>query len=282
MKIYDAFLFFNELDILELRLNYLNDVVDYFVISECDYTFSGNKKPFYFEDNKERFSKFLHKIIHVKNYNTNEIHNLTTTNDISVFENIKYHYEQIKYTAETDNAAPHWCRDFLHREYVQYGLINCQDDDIVFFGDVDEFPDKTKLTTTFSEPYIFEMRHMLGSLDVENVSEPFQGTVITNYKNLRNQSLGMYRNRKRNNGFVKVRGGWHLTSMGGSERVKTKIQSWGHQEFHRQDILDSVENNLKMGKDFFGRGHNLVKIDMVECYGDLFPFIEKFTPTLII
>ena len=58
-KIYDCFNFFNELDILELRLNILYEYVDYFVIVESDVTHSGEKKPFYFEDNKERYSKFL-------------------------------------------------------------------------------------------------------------------------------------------------------------------------------------------------------------------------------
>ena len=41
MKIYDSFLFFNELDLLEIRLELLYDKVDYFIISECDSSFSG-------------------------------------------------------------------------------------------------------------------------------------------------------------------------------------------------------------------------------------------------
>ena len=46
-KIYDCFNFFNELDILELRLNILYDYVDYFVIVESSVTHSGQPKPFY-------------------------------------------------------------------------------------------------------------------------------------------------------------------------------------------------------------------------------------------
>ena len=64
MKIYDAFLFFNELDLLEIRLNLLNDYVDYFVISESDLTFSGKPKPLYYLENKDRFKQFEKKIIH--------------------------------------------------------------------------------------------------------------------------------------------------------------------------------------------------------------------------
>ena len=47
-KVFDVFLFFNELDILELRLKMLNDVVDFFVITECDFTFSGKPKSLIF------------------------------------------------------------------------------------------------------------------------------------------------------------------------------------------------------------------------------------------
>jgi len=32
IKVYDCFVFYNELDLLEIRLNELNDVVDYFVL----------------------------------------------------------------------------------------------------------------------------------------------------------------------------------------------------------------------------------------------------------
>jgi len=38
-KLYDSFLFFQELDLLEIRLNYLNDKVDYFIIVEAGQTF---------------------------------------------------------------------------------------------------------------------------------------------------------------------------------------------------------------------------------------------------
>ena len=53
--VYDCFQFFNELDILKLRMHVLNDVVDKFVISEATVTFSGEKKPLYFQENREMF-----------------------------------------------------------------------------------------------------------------------------------------------------------------------------------------------------------------------------------
>ena len=42
--IVDAFIFNNEFDILKARIDYLKDVVDYFVIVESNTTFTGNRK----------------------------------------------------------------------------------------------------------------------------------------------------------------------------------------------------------------------------------------------
>ena len=52
MKVFDSIIFFNELDLLEMRLNILNDVVDYFVVTESPFTVSGNEKPLYYAENK--------------------------------------------------------------------------------------------------------------------------------------------------------------------------------------------------------------------------------------
>ena len=65
MKFYDCFLFNNELDLLEIRLKYLWDVVDTFVIVEADTTFAGEEKPLHFKENKERFKWAESKIKHV-------------------------------------------------------------------------------------------------------------------------------------------------------------------------------------------------------------------------
>ena len=42
--IIDAFTFFNEKELVQLRIKYLNDLVDYFVIVEANTTHAGKKK----------------------------------------------------------------------------------------------------------------------------------------------------------------------------------------------------------------------------------------------
>jgi beta-1,4-mannosyl-glycoprotein beta-1,4-N-acetylglucosaminyltransferase len=64
--IYDCFTYYNEIEILELRLRTLAGVVDYFVLVEADRTFSGKKRDFDFAAHRETFSEFAAKIIYVQ------------------------------------------------------------------------------------------------------------------------------------------------------------------------------------------------------------------------
>ena len=61
----DCVPFFNELDILKLRLHILDPLVDRFVIEEATHTFSGMPKELCFEKNKQMFAEFLPKITYV-------------------------------------------------------------------------------------------------------------------------------------------------------------------------------------------------------------------------
>lgn len=63
--IIDAFIFNDELDLLELRLGQLDSVVDHFVFVEAERNFMGAAKPLYYQENKQLFSKWHNKISHV-------------------------------------------------------------------------------------------------------------------------------------------------------------------------------------------------------------------------
>jgi len=54
----------NELDLLEVRMNELDNVVDYFLIVESNGTFTGLPKETFFANNRDRFAKFQHKIVY--------------------------------------------------------------------------------------------------------------------------------------------------------------------------------------------------------------------------
>ena len=118
--IYDCFLFYNELDLLEIRLNELKDVVDKFVLVECSTTFSSLEKPFYFEENIERYNDFLDQIVHVKVYDTPNFPSKAGRG--KTFHN------------RHDIEA-------YQRNCISRGLEDCLPDDIILLSDVDEIPD---------------------------------------------------------------------------------------------------------------------------------------------
>jgi len=259
MKIYDSFLFFNELDLLELRLTILDQYVDYFIISECDYTFSGNKKPFYFEENKKLFDKFLHKIIHIKNYNSNETNNLLNPDDGNkkiILDKIISNYEKIKNTKETDFGKPYWCREFIQRECVGLGLSDSNDDDIIIFSDLDEIPnpeifERLKKTDFNENPYCLNVDNLNYFVNLTTNTKWF-GSVILKYKNIKNVSLNALRN-MRTQFTILDDSGWHLSFMGGESRVKYKLESFSHQEYNNNHVKSNIEYKLKNNLDLFGR-----------------------------
>ena len=106
---YDVFPFFNELDLLELRLTELDGVVDRFVISESDITFSGKRKPMHFHDNRKRFDRWRHKIIY------HPVRDMVLTTD-----------------------QP-WHREEAYRDVIR-DIIQPAPDDKITFTDADEIP----------------------------------------------------------------------------------------------------------------------------------------------
>ncbi|KAG0242224.1 hypothetical protein BGW41_004656 [Actinomortierella wolfii] len=66
-RLYDVILFNDEYDVLEIRLNELDPIVDVFVILEAQETFQKRPKPLYFrlEERSPRFHRFKDRILHI-------------------------------------------------------------------------------------------------------------------------------------------------------------------------------------------------------------------------
>ncbi len=261
--IYDCFQFFNELDILKIRLNVLSPVVDRFVISEATETFSGLKKPLYYEENKALFAEFQDKIIHV------------------VVE-------------DTPEGGTHE-RDTFQKNAVTRGLADCTDEDIIIFSDLDEIPNPDKIQEIlqdFQEDkiYHFAQRLFYCYLNMEEVSgsllsyagefdgvarKKWIGTKMLSYKLLREQNLllGELRFPERKEIGVRVEdGGWHFGYMGGhgqkdiKKRVQEKVVSAAHQEYNSRHVLSNVTDRIKDGKDLFGRNAQFVRCEIDESF----------------
>lgn len=116
--IIDGFPFNKEFDILKLRLNMYKDVVDYHIIIESKFTQTWKPKRLYFNERKEEFKEFAHKIIHII---------------------IDHHPERLQGVVEDWNNEA-YVREMIGKE----GLLkvpNLKDEDMVFVTDVDELLD---------------------------------------------------------------------------------------------------------------------------------------------
>lgn len=269
-KIYDCFLFFNEIDILELRLEILNDVVDKFVVVESTVTFSGKEKPLFFNDNKEKFKRFEDKIIHVIIDDTPDdflnIPYIVTPSTTK--ENIK---NKILKCVELSEGWPRhekqWGRETYQREGIFYGITECSDDDIIMISDLDEIPNPNEILkiqeTVTTSVYDFKQKtyyYYFNLLKEYNWS----GTKCLRYENLKNKSINLIRQNKYTTNIIE-NGGWHFSFMGGAERVKTKIDAYSHQEYNNPYIVSNVENNINSENDPFFRG-KLFKMTIDETY----------------
>lgn len=262
-KIYDCFNFYNELDILELRLNILYDYVDYFVIVESDLSHSGEKKPFFYEENKERFAKFSDKILtHKILDNPKDFLNLEPTDDPTLQTIQGYMRNTHRFNSANQ---PDYGRDFFQKESVRRALVNCDDDDIIIFSDADEIPNPYILQNLFKlnlEDNIYALNQCMYYyyLNVLKQTDWF-GSRVGFYKNMKKYSFNEIRG-DQNLSIRVANGGWHFSFMGGREMVKTKLLAYCHRDMVYDKVLDELDNNMKNNIDpFFRNTFTTVEID---------------------
>lgn len=259
MKLYDCFQFFNEYDLLEIRLELLYDHIDYFVISETNRTHSNNPKPYYFEENKHLFEKYMDKIIHIKSEYPEDILHFVKK-DASTAYNRQYNRISDIYDKEESEGElkmhPTFCRDFLQREFIKFGLLDCQDDDLIMVSDLDEIPnpDVVKIIKEkrLTEHCVMQdcYYYYINILAHTN----WYGNYIVEYSKTKDVSLTHLRNDRV--GYIKLdKSGWHFSFMGGIDRVINKLESYAHQEFNQQGLKDMVLSRINQNKDILWRSN---------------------------
>ena len=245
-RVFDCFTFFNELDLLEFRLRLLSDVVDKFVICESNYTHSGKPKPYHFEENKERYSKWADKIIY-----------------LPIEQSIEgLNFNKVTSYTPTDGS---WQLENEQRVALLHAAELMKDGDLVFIGDLDEIPDPRAVTAlkqsgiiinginnSVSFSMLFHYYYM--NCQMEGYDRIWNGTVACFADYFKEKGPQYFRDHR--NHFTKLpNSGYHFSYLGGPEKVKTKIESFAHTEFNRPDITsdDNIQNALDNGQDIFKR-----------------------------
>jgi len=253
MKIYDCFIFFNELDLLEIRLKTLDKVVDYFVLVEADKTHRGKKKPLYYEKNKKRFKRWEKKIIHIIVKDMPKI-------GISYGKNWKVN--------SILKGGP-WKLEAYQKKQIARGLKHCDNEDIIMMSDLDEIPRPEKFPEMIKA---LEGKEKIALFD-ENfynfffngfTSSGWTGTRACKFKNLK-KMFHMNMNRYRHLWNVSLRikmyfgkkiylikeGGWHFSFLGGVDSIINKISSICHFEKDTPDNKDPKKILEKIRKGEF-------------------------------
>jgi len=236
--IYDCFSFFNELELLEIRLHELEDVVDCFVLIEATKTHSGLDKPLYFQMNKDLFTKWNIKHIVVDGVPTIPDRDKT--------------WLQSDYQKEDT-----WVMERYQRNFITPAVWDADPMDIIIISDADEIVRKSVIED------IKENGMPVGSnainqklvsmyFNVVCTNMPWWGSKIVHRKMLDIATPSEVRFHTPAVRGIE-NGGWHFNWIGGGDKVKLKIRSYAHQEFNRGDVLNNVENQMRNLKDPLGR-----------------------------
>lgn len=241
--IYDTFMFFNELDLLEIRLNELDKVVDKFVLVESPFTYSGKKKPLFFQLNKRRFSKFLHRINYVL---------IEDIGDRSLLQ---------------DDVADYLpkCTEYLKRENIQRnaimkGLTHAKNNDLILISDLDEIPPPqtvVKLSKAIKKGEVYGFKQKVYYYYLNLLSnETIMGTKMTRFEN-----IDFPQNIRQAKKFTLIDpGGWHFSFLGGVERIKQKIDAYFHQEYNTPTVMSQIPFFVENRLDIFERPYEYTEV----------------------
>jgi beta-1,4-mannosyl-glycoprotein beta-1,4-N-acetylglucosaminyltransferase len=230
MKIYDCFLFYNEIQLLKFRLEELNDVVDYFVIVEGSKTFVGKPKESYYKLYENEFLKYKDKIYH------------------HIILDMDSNNPWINERNQRNGAF-----DFLK-------ILNIDDNDLIIFSDCDEVPDSDTISEIrkanwLDKIYAFNQDFYYYNLNTK-LKQKWDRAKIAPYHIIYNMmttgKVGSMDEIRCNPTEYFDKGGWHFSYFGDINMISNKLSNFSHQEYNNEKInsfehiKSSVEKKLNI------------------------------------
>jgi beta-1,4-mannosyl-glycoprotein beta-1,4-N-acetylglucosaminyltransferase len=246
MKVIDCFPFYNELDLLEIRLNELKDVVDVFVLTESPQTFTGKDKPLYFQENKKRFKKF--NIVH------------------SVFED-----KTDCHSMERERRQKQFNLDYAFDNVFEKG-------DVIMYGDCDEIPKASVIKKVLEGKWksvglVPTLYYYY--LNCRQVGEP--NSSKASIRLVRPEKKIVYDVTRSSTVDKLVKdAGYHFSYL---DDIAYKLESWGHaNQFNRPPYNDPehIKKCKETGQDFLmRRGRRRLAFEFVEDLSYLPEYVLK-------
>jgi len=236
-------MFNDEIEILELRLRYLKNSVDFFVIAESEFNFSGQLKPIYSTSIIEKVQIPEEKIIRVKyKFTPEELEFLSLPRG-------KYELEKIA------------------RNSLLQVIRNLDEEDHVIVSDVDEIPTREQLSDALQSSEVTSMLTPLhyGKMNWLSPDGHDWNTVkVGHAKFFKNVDLNTFKYKR----FKIIRrspGGHYSDQFRTIEEVLIKAKNSSHSEFNQEkEFQRSVFEYAQLYRvnhfgRFFRRGMGLIK-----------------------
>ena len=249
MQIFDCFMYYNEDVILDLRLNYLNQFIDKFIIIESTFNHRGQRKELNFNINN--FSKFKDKI---KYY---------------VLDKQPPNIEEIK-DNDTDKEKSRkyilngYRRDHYQRNHISNGISEVDENDIIIVSDIDEIPNLKKIDIYNIKHNLifFNQRMCYYKFNLFQKNYDWVGSRACKKKNLispqwlRDVKPKNYPKWRIDTYFSKLKytniilvneGGWHFSYLNTPELIEQKLKSYTHhREYDLNPIgIENIEKRIK-------------------------------------
>ena len=239
-------MFFNEFDLLEGRIEYLYDTVDYFVIVENDTAHGGAPKELNYAANISRYRKYQKKILYFPMSTDRTRYNWKLQPPKNSLPDI-------------GTYSPSMAMDIDQRNYISNALKLFKSTDIVMISDLDEIPNKLAIKTAIKNvnsklPAVALIQDMFYYNLKQKQSTPWAGTIITTVGSITEKTPQWFRRNRWQLPNIRD-AGWHLSYWNTIQNIQHKIKNFAHQEYNIPEFtdLEKIAERVKNGRDLFDR-----------------------------
>jgi beta-1,4-mannosyl-glycoprotein beta-1,4-N-acetylglucosaminyltransferase len=275
IKVLDAFLFYNELDLLKVRLAYLGEHVDQFIITEANIDFAGKPKPFVLNSELILSLPFSEKIVYHQEFID--------------LESIAWRYRRIRYRNRKSKFL--WMIQDAQRNSLLKPLRKYSKNDIVIFSDLDEFPaipalheaiKILNLDSSKQNRLALSLQQLFFYFNVNSCAHAdlFYGSVIA--KNAAFFKVEPHQLRADKNDLLHIQnGGWHFSYFMDEEKIINKVLAISDVEglsHFKQLSVDEVRYKVANKLDLYDRPVPLVGKPANPIPEKLLGLIQKHLP----
>ncbi|AWW43989.1 hypothetical protein DPM16_01340 [Polynucleobacter paneuropaeus] len=271
----DVFLFYNELDLLKARLEYLGPTVDYFVISEANIDFAGREKKLLLNSSVLAKLPFSEKIIYHQ-----EMINLGS---------LPWLIKRMRYRKRKNRLL--WKIQDAQRNSTLKPLTQFKPSDIVIFSDLDEFPSPAALLEgpdLLADPkaiqnliaYSCDQTFFYYNLQNAAPEDQFYGSIFCNLATFR--KLLPHKLRSIKDSLLHIaNGGWHFSYFMDEEKILNKIKAVSDVEnlsAYKNLSTAEIRNKIASKQDLYDRERILSDQEQYQIPQEVLSAIKKYLP----